>query len=125
MKGGEVKREAYWPQFSTNYPPLMNYRTKVYSTDSASKLDFILDNQGYCLRQSMRVWTRIDWTSLGSINPGFQEVCELSADLTALQGILTEQEGPSGNYWVLKFVVGIRFGGTELEAFIEWEKDVR
>lgn len=28
-------------------------------------------------------------------------------------------------YWRLYFDICIRFGGTELEAFIEWEENVR
>ncbi|KAF8602531.1 hypothetical protein BDV93DRAFT_545197 [Ceratobasidium sp. AG-I] len=104
MACGEVKRKTYRAEFGTNYPPIMNYRTKIYSTKTANRLDFVLDNRG-------------------SINPGFQEVCELSADLTALRGVLQEEEGIFGSYWLLKFVIGIRFGGTELEAFIEWEEE--
>lgn len=62
---------------------------------------------------------------LGSLNPGFYEVCELYADLTALRGALQRQEGLLGPYWRLKIQIVIRFGGTELEAFLEWERNVR
>ncbi|KAF8593068.1 hypothetical protein BDV93DRAFT_590255, partial [Ceratobasidium sp. AG-I] len=78
---------------------------QIYSTGSANRFDFILDNNG-------------------SLNPGFNKVCELSADLTALKGTLKREEGSHGTYWVLDFTVAIRFGGTELEAFIEWKENV-
>ncbi|KAF8593088.1 hypothetical protein BDV93DRAFT_590102 [Ceratobasidium sp. AG-I] len=101
---GEVKRETYCSQFSTNYPSIMNFRTQIYSTSSASRFDFSMDDEG-------------------SLNPGFSKVCELSANLMSMRGALESQQGLYGVCWRLKFVIGIRFGGTELEAFIEWEED--
>lgn len=104
MTCGDVKRETYWSEYGTNYPPIMNYQTKIYSTKSATRFDFIRDNDG-------------------NLSPGFYEVCELSADLSSLRGALKQEEGLNGTYWHLKFMIGIRFGGTEMEAFIEWEED--
>jgi hypothetical protein len=37
---------------------------------------------------------------------------------------LKKRTGPNGHYYELSFSVGLRFGGTELLAFLEWEQDV-
>lgn len=49
MRSGEVIREEYVAQFSTNYPEIMDFRKQIYSAVSASRLDFIMDNAGGCL----------------------------------------------------------------------------
>ncbi|KAF8592924.1 hypothetical protein BDV93DRAFT_567092 [Ceratobasidium sp. AG-I] len=104
MQPGEAERETYCSLFSSNYPKNMDFQTQIYSTSSASSYDFILDDDG-------------------SLNPGFSKVCELSADLSSLRGALQRQQNCHGTYWMLEFVIGIRFGGTELEAFMEWEEN--
>jgi len=45
-------------------------------------------------------------------------------NLSGLKGLLEKKVGANGYYWSLVFDIGIRFGGTELEAFIEWEEEV-
>ena len=41
-----------------------------------------------------------------------------------MRGLLIKEMGSKGYYWILKYRIGIRFGGTELEAFIEWTEGV-
>ncbi|KAG8717674.1 hypothetical protein FRC09_013911 [Ceratobasidium sp. 395] len=55
---------------------------------------------------------------------GFQKSCTVRADLTNLSGMLEPKTGHNGRkYWRLDYHICIRFGGTELEAYIEWEND--
>jgi hypothetical protein len=56
--------------------------------------------------------------------PGFKQMCSVQADLSGLRGGLVQSMGTKGYYWTLNFDIGIRFGGTELEAFIEWKEGV-
>lgn len=49
----------------------------------------------------------------------------MQADLSGKAGLLHEARGANGNYWILEFTIGIRFGGTELEAFVEWYERVK
>lgn len=57
--------------------------------------------------------------------PSFRTVCTLSADLRGLEGALEKKIGDQGSaYWSLKCDVCIRFGGTELEAYLEWKENV-
>jgi hypothetical protein len=48
----------------------------------------------------------------------------VKADLSGKKGLLHEKTGANGIYWSLDFTIGIRFGGTELEAFVEWFEGV-
>ncbi|KAG8692350.1 hypothetical protein FRC11_003682, partial [Ceratobasidium sp. 423] len=50
---------------------------------------------------------------------GFEKICTVTADLSGLQGALTERVGKR-IYYQLDFLVALRFGGTELKAFVEW-----
>ncbi|KAG8717707.1 hypothetical protein FRC08_006899 [Ceratobasidium sp. 394] len=60
----------------------------------------------------------------GVLNDGFYKSCTITADLTNLSGALEPRVGMEGKrYWRLHFDVCIRFGGTELEAYLEWEED--
>ncbi|CEL62427.1 hypothetical protein RSOLAG1IB_04783 [Rhizoctonia solani AG-1 IB] len=55
--------------------------------------------------------------------PGFKNVCRISANLNNLSGALERRTGHGGKeYWYLAFEVCIRFGGTELEAYLEWKE---
>lgn len=104
MKNDEEIKSNYTCAYSTNYPNSMDYTTHVYATESASSGDFIKDNHGY-------------------LNHGFYDVCTLTADLKSLRGAMEPKTGLNGTYWQISFSVGIRFGGTQLEAFIEWEEN--
>ncbi|KEP49235.1 heat shock 70 kDa protein 12A [Rhizoctonia solani 123E] len=65
----------------------------------------------------------------GHIAPGFQEVCQIEADLGGMRKALKNNEHKqrrnwfqSKKYFHLDFKVAIQFGDTELRAFLEWEK---
>lgn len=57
--------------------------------------------------------------------PGFRRICRVTGNLSNLSGALERGIGQYGApYWYLKFEVCIRFGGTELEAYLEWKERV-
>ncbi|KAF8319244.1 uncharacterized protein EI90DRAFT_2683104 [Cantharellus anzutake] len=56
----------------------------------------------------------------GNLVPGFEAVCNISVDLSRLSGLLKKCQGPKGTYWQLTYGIGIEFGGTELQAYLEW-----
>ncbi|CAE6431654.1 unnamed protein product, partial [Rhizoctonia solani] len=57
--------------------------------------------------------------------PGFRNVCRISANLKNLSGTLKRKTGKEDKlYWYLEFEVCIRFGGTELQAYLEWKEYV-
>ncbi|KAL5632506.1 hypothetical protein ACGC1H_005453 [Rhizoctonia solani] len=58
------------------------------------------------------------------LRPGFQGACTIRANLKNLEGALVSGMGKNGDrYWTLHFTVCIRFGGTELESYLEWEEN--
>jgi hypothetical protein len=58
------------------------------------------------------------------MNRGFEEICEVEADLSGMRQALKKKTGRDGDYWYLDFTMALQFGGTELQAFVEWEQDV-
>ncbi|ELU36012.1 hypothetical protein AG1IA_09958 [Rhizoctonia solani AG-1 IA] len=67
-------------------------------------------------------WARDPFGNLAS---GFQEACTIRANLQHLEGALVSAMGKHGSrYWTLQFDICIRFGGTELESYLEWEDNV-
>ncbi|KAG8792442.1 hypothetical protein FRC12_006089 [Ceratobasidium sp. 428] len=66
-------------------------------------------------------WTR---NKSGSISPGFRRFCSITADISGLRNALRAETGVGGaRHWSLVFEVCIRFGRTELEAFLEWNEN--
>lgn len=61
----------------------------------------------------------------GELNPGFRKVCQIQADLSGLSGTLQEKKGATGPYWTIDYDLAIKFGGTELQAFVQWTERVR
>ncbi|KAF8311659.1 uncharacterized protein EI90DRAFT_2953365 [Cantharellus anzutake] len=61
----------------------------------------------------------------GNPAPGMERVCTISADLSRLSGALKERQGVKGKYWEVKYNIGIKFGGTELQAYLTWTENVR
>lgn len=54
-----------------------------------------------------------------------QRLCVIKADLSRLVSSLQVEEGVGGRrYWETEFSVVIRFGGTLIKAFLEWEEEV-
>lgn len=66
----------------------------------------------------------LNFNLIDDLNPGFMQICTVRADLSGLRGRLTKKLGLNGTYWELSFTIGIRFGRTELEAFVEWDEEV-
>ncbi|CAE6466461.1 unnamed protein product [Rhizoctonia solani] len=56
----------------------------------------------------------------GEINPGFEKLCTVTANLGGMRGALLPRTGVDGRYEVLEFWLAIQAGGTELCARIEW-----
>ncbi|KAH7336860.1 hypothetical protein B0J17DRAFT_718775 [Rhizoctonia solani] len=51
----------------------------------------------------------------------FRNVCTISANMNSARGAVKAKTSSSGSkYWRLNFSVCIRFGGTELESYLEW-----
>lgn len=48
----------------------------------------------------------------------------VSADLTGLEHALEKRQGTNGTISILHFEIGVRFGGTQLEAFLQWDENV-
>lgn len=99
-----VARESFSQAFNTPNPDLSNFEITLIS----------FSNNGEPM------WAR---DKRGLLANGFQNCCTISADLANLSGALEPRIGVHGNkYWRLYFEVCIRFGGTELEAYLEWEE---
>lgn len=71
-------------------------------------------------------WIRTYWLlPVGNPYRDFTEVCTVAADLQNLKGILERKySATTGVYWKLGFQVCIRFGGTEISAYLEWVQNV-
>jgi hypothetical protein len=57
--------------------------------------------------------------------PQLRRLCALKADLSGLEGSLKRLDGPAGTYYRVDFKVVVKFGGTQLQATIQWEEGVR
>ncbi|CAE7162684.1 unnamed protein product [Rhizoctonia solani] len=72
-------------------------------------------------------WNNLElcqYLATGKLLNGFRNACTISGDLQDVQNAMLMRTNPSGSkYWVLKFTVCIRFSGTELESFLEWEEN--
>ncbi|ELU36223.1 hypothetical protein AG1IA_09748 [Rhizoctonia solani AG-1 IA] len=68
-----------------------------------------------------------EWSNApnGTSRPGFRTACTIKANLRNLEGALMAATGSHGSrYWNLSFEICIRFGGTEIESFLEWVEHV-
>lgn len=68
-----------------------------------------------------------DWADdeAGNLSPDMRRVCTLKADLSGLQKVLKVQKGPNGqDFWVIEFMIDVRFGGTVLKASMMWHEGV-
>ncbi|QRW20325.1 heat shock protein 70 kDa 12A [Rhizoctonia solani] len=97
-----VCRETYTSVHDKSRPDLSNLSMDVYC--------YSADDEP--------VWA---WDENDDILPNFRKSCTISADLRGLEGALERRRGRRGNFWSLKIDVCMRFGGTELEAYIEWK----
>lgn len=63
-------------------------------------------------------------TLIGRVISGFEELCQVEADLSGLKNSLRRKPGVVGPYDALDFDIVIQLGGTELCAHIEWVEGV-
>ncbi|KAG8717708.1 hypothetical protein FRC08_006900 [Ceratobasidium sp. 394] len=62
--------------------------------------------------------------SQGTEVRGFRKACTIVANLQNISNALTTGIGIHGRlFWVFEAEVCIRFGGTELQAYLEWEEE--
>ncbi|KIM25133.1 hypothetical protein M408DRAFT_331419 [Serendipita vermifera MAFF 305830] len=54
--------------------------------------------------------------------PQLRRLCILKADLSGLKNSLKFEIGPKGEYYRVNFRVAIRFGGTQLQARLQWDE---
>lgn len=121
-------RRSYSQQFKTSTPNLSEETEEIYAfVLPGSPPEWLRNAKGVQLSSTVCEITidlfylyRID-----DLNLGFKQVCTVRANLNRLRGRLTKKIGPNGPYWKLYYVIGIRFGRTQLEAFLEWDEDVR
>lgn len=60
----------------------------------------------------------------GVLNPGFEPLCKVQANLSDIKKSLKQQQGVDGPFYQLTADVVIQPGGTELHAHMEWTEDV-
>ncbi|CAE7195404.1 unnamed protein product, partial [Rhizoctonia solani] len=97
-----VCRESYRHLYATPNPDLELYTFDLLAYSGDDKPDWAFNLNGIML-------------------PKFQHVCTIRANLRNLQGALKSAVGTHGSrYWTLNYDVCIRFGGTELEGYMEW-----
>jgi hypothetical protein len=64
--------------------------------------------------------------ALGNLVPKLRYVCDLRADLSQLRDSLVVQTGPDGTkFWKVEYQVVVLFGGTRLQAHLQWKDKVR
>ncbi|KAF8594085.1 hypothetical protein BDV93DRAFT_482080 [Ceratobasidium sp. AG-I] len=94
--------------------------SRTYATPNPDLEDFEVNLLAYS-KDGMADWVR---DKQGLLNSGFSDCCTITADLNNLSGALVPRIGIHGKkYWRLDFDVCMRFGGTELEAYLEWEEN--
>ncbi|CAE6533900.1 unnamed protein product [Rhizoctonia solani] len=99
-----VNRKAYIRKYTTPAPDLGNFEKDIEA--------YVGETPPY--------WSKND----GIYQPGFRTECKVTADLQNLAGALEKKWGMGGSvFWELRFNVCIRFGGVELEAYLEWEEE--
>lgn len=54
--------------------------------------------------------------------PQLRELCTIKANLSGIQNSLQRKVGPKGVYYRVDFDVVVRFGGTQLQARLQWEE---
>lgn len=68
----------------------------------------------------------IDWLmdTQGKYLPQVRTLCTLKADISSLRKSLKSDIGPKGEYYKVKFAIAVRFGGTQLQAMLQWNEGV-
>lgn len=124
MPCGESVELSCCREYDTSTPDLSQFSQTIYSTLLPSSTVFMFDRQSrFAIEAQRGSYSKF----VGSLCPGFIAVCTVSANLQDMQGHLNKggYRWINGNYWKLEFKVCIRFGGTEISAFIKWVHKVR
>ncbi|QRV77751.1 heat shock protein 70 kDa 12A [Ceratobasidium sp. AG-Ba] len=106
MNAAEAMRESYWRSYKTPAPRLKNFTVTMFA--------WTIDGE------PPNKWLR---DKDGRINHGYEEICQVEADLSGMRQALKRKTGRDGEYYYLDFTMALQFGGTELQAFVEWEQD--
>ncbi|KAG9106779.1 hypothetical protein FRC07_008742, partial [Ceratobasidium sp. 392] len=97
-----VVKIPYCLSFDSPFPVLSEFSIMLYSTQNPANTEFVINNDG-------------------SVAAGFNPTCHMTINLETLDGHLFKKVNPVvGTYWALYFRVCVKFGGTELEAYMEW-----
>ncbi|KAG8715500.1 hypothetical protein FRC09_016563 [Ceratobasidium sp. 395] len=98
------KQPYFWEYYTFGEIPT-TISTSLYARSTPSATKFMIDKSGV-------------------LYPGWMPVCTVSASFQDLNEIAVQQNSEiTGSYWVLEYKIGIRFGGTQLSAYIEWIQD--
>ncbi|KAF8722456.1 ATP binding, partial [Rhizoctonia solani] len=109
MEANEALRGEYHRSYDNSNPALGNFSVTLYGYKGAgSNTNTWLMNKNGKLRTDC-------------LEKGFEEVCQIQADLSGMRKGLKKQKGTKGKYYRLDFKVAIQFGDTEMKAFLEWE----
>lgn len=123
MQSDSSIKSSYYREYSTSTPHLPKLQELLYSTYHPSSTQFMRDRQGVSYMRRKGIITNIP--RIGNLYKGFEEVCTVTADLQNFHGLLERKySNTTGVYWKLDFQVCIRFGGTELSAYLEWVQNV-
>ncbi|CCO29727.1 Heat shock 70 kDa protein 12A [Rhizoctonia solani AG-1 IB] len=104
MEANEALRGEYHRSYDNSNPSLGNFTVTIYGYNGAG------DNANTWLTNKN-----------DRLEKGFEEVCQIRADLSGMRKALKKQKGTKGKYYRLDFKVAIQFGDTEMKAFLEWE----
>lgn len=123
MDVDDVRRKSFFRRYSTSTPQLSLFEVQLLSHTGGNP-EWAEDKQGYFPRLCAESDTEVTLL-LGQLQGGFKSACRITANLSQLSGALERMTGLHGTpYWHLGFEVCIRFGGTELEAYLEWKENV-
>ncbi|CAE6366755.1 unnamed protein product, partial [Rhizoctonia solani] len=105
MNTDDAKRGSYWRAYKTPNPSLANFKDAMFA---------------YTADGTPNVWL---YDPQGNLNGGFEQICEIETDLSGMRQALKRKTGPDGEYYCLDYIIALQFGGTEIQAFLEWEQD--
>ncbi|CAE6445846.1 unnamed protein product [Rhizoctonia solani] len=104
MEANEAIRGEYHRSYDSSNPSLGNFSVTIYGYNGAGS-----NTNTWLMNKHDR------------LEEGFEEVCQIQADLSGMRKALKKQKGTKGKYYRLDFKVAIQFGDTEMKAFLEWE----
>ncbi|KDN40991.1 hypothetical protein RSAG8_07697, partial [Rhizoctonia solani AG-8 WAC10335] len=104
IEADSVHREPFVRTYPTPRPNLQMFEIALYTYSGDDKPEWMRNKNG-------------------TLHADFEQVCLLQADLTGISGALESKIGPQDKrYWGVLFWVCVRFGDTEISAYLEWEE---